>query len=162
VSDAVTGLPALLAALEDIPIKLERNILRGALRAGAKVQLQEAQRDCPAETGGPHPGALRDSLRITTSARGSTVRAQVKAGGPKAFWAKFVEFGTAAHLIKPKNKKSLFFAAANAEVVHHPGAKKRPFMRPALDNTQRTATEAVAAYMQKRFTKEGINVPSET
>ena len=155
----VTGLAQLGAALDQLPVKLERNILRGALRAGANVSLEAARRNCPVEAGGEHPAALRDSLRISTSIRGGVVKATVKAGGRSAFWAAWVEFGTAAHLIKPRNKKSLFFALVNEEVVHHPGAKKRPFMRPALDNTARAAVDACAAYIRRRLTKEGLDTP---
>lgn len=157
--ETVTGMPELLRALEQVPVKLERNVLRGAVRAGAKVQLQEARRLVPVEDGGPHPGALRDSLRITTSSRNGVVRASVRAGGAKAFWAAWVEFGTAAHLIKPKTAASLFFRGSNVESVQHPGAKKRPFMRPTLDGTFRGALDAAAVYIRKRLTKEGIETP---
>ena len=155
----ITGLAELQRALDQLPAQIEKNILRGALRAGAKVQLQEAKRLVPAESSGPHPGALRDSLRISTSARNGTVRAQVKAGGKKAFWARWVEFGTAKHLIKAKPGKSLFFGGRNVPEVMHPGAKKRPFMRPALDGTFTAAVEAAAAYIRKRLTKQGIATP---
>ncbi len=155
----VTGLAALQTALDTLPVKIEKNILRGAMRAGAKVQLAEARRAVPVETSGPHPGALRASLRITTSARNGVVKASVKAGGKKAFWAAFVEFGTAAHLIKPKNGGSLLLGGNNVESVRHPGAKKHPFMRPALDNTFRPAVDAAADYIRRRLTKEGIETP---
>lgn len=155
----VTGLADLQKFLDALPAKMERNILRGAMRAGAKVQLARAKELVPAETTGPHPGALRDSLRIKTSARGSVVKASVTAGGKKAFWASWVEFGTAAHFIKPKNKKSLFFAGIAREVINHPGAKPKPYMRPALDATVTAAVAAVGLYIRSRLTKEGIDVP---
>ena len=155
----VTGLAELQKFLDQLPVKLEKNILRGAMRAGAKEQLAEARLQVPIESGGKHPGALRDSLRIKTSARRGVVKATVTAGSKLAFYARFVEFGTAAHFIKPKARKSLFFAGIMAEVINHPGAKKRPFMRPALDLSAQKAVDAVGAYIRTRLTKEGIEVP---
>lgn len=155
----VSGLEDLQRFLDQLPAKVEKNILRGAMRAGAKVQLARARELVPAETEGPHPGALRASLRIGTSARGGIVKAKVVAGGAKAFWAPWVEFGTLAHYIKPRAAKSLFFAGIFGDVIHHPGAKKKPFMRPALDATVGAAVLAVGNYIRGRLTKEGLEVP---
>lgn len=155
----VTGLAELQKFLDQLPAKLEKNVLRGAMRAGAKVQMARAKELVPSEAGGKHPGALRNSLRIKTSARGGTVKASVVAGNKVAFYAHMVEFGTAAHFIKPKNRKSLFFAGLAREVINHPGAKPKPFMRPALDATITAAVEAVGLYIRGRLTKEGIDVP---
>ena len=156
---SVTGLADLQKFLDALPAKMEKNILRGAMRAGAKVQLARAKDLVPVETTGPHPGALRASLRIKTGVRGGVVKATVSAGNKKAFWARWVEFGTAAHFIKPKNRKSLFFAGIAREVINHPGARPKPFMRPALDATVQGAVAAVGEYIRKRLTKEGIDVP---
>lgn len=159
---SVTGLAELQQFLDQLPAKLEKNVLRGAMRAGAKVQMERAKQIVPVEAAGPHAGALRDSLRIKTSVRNGVVKASVSAGNKKAYWARWVEFGTAPHFIKPKNRKSLFFAGLAREVINHPGAKKHPFMRPALDGTVQAAVQAVGAYIRKRLTKEGIQVPSES
>lgn len=160
----VTGLAELQQFLDQLPVKLQRNVLRGAMRAGAKVQRAAALERVSAETAGPHPGALRDSIRISTSVRGGVIKAIVTAGGKvrggvNVFWAWWVEAGTAAHFIKPKNRKSLFFAGLAAEVVNHPGAKPKPFMRPALDTTVNAAVTAVGEYIRARLTKAGIDVP---
>lgn len=156
----VTGLAQLQQYLDQLPAKVERNVLRGALRAGAKLQLAEARRLVPVEKGGKHAGALRDSLRIRTSSRGGVIKAIVVAGSKLAFWARWVEYGTAAHFIKPRNRKSLFLAGVFKEGVQHPGAKKKPFMRPALDGTVPAAIAAIGAYIRNRLaTKEGIDVP---
>jgi len=65
-----------------------------------------------------------------------------------------VEFGTARHLIKPKSRKSLFLAGLAKEIVKHPGAKPRPYMRPAFDAAHRAALDALADYMRTRLPKE--------
>lgn len=48
----VHGMAELGKALEQLPIKLERNVMRGAMRAGAKVQLAKAEQEVPVEADG--------------------------------------------------------------------------------------------------------------
>lgn len=159
---SVTGLAELQRFLDQLPAKAEKNILRGALRAGAKVQLARA-RALLAE-GKTHTGQLAGSLRISTSSRRGTVTAKVRAGGGKGkvYWAHWVEFGTAAHLIRARGKGAMSIGGVRwAKLVMHPGARKRPFMRPALDGTITAATGAIGAYIRARLTKAGLEVPSE-
>lgn len=56
--------------------------------------------------------------------------------GPTAPYAPYVEFGTAPHEIRPKTKQALKFRVNGkwvyARVVHHPGTKAQPFVRPAF------------------------------
>jgi hypothetical protein len=51
----------------------------------------------------------------------------------------FVEFGTRAHIIRPKRRDGMLrFRGRDgwvwASVVHHPGTSAQPFIRPALDD----------------------------
>ena len=50
-------------------------------------------------------------------------------------YARGVEFGTRPHLIKPKNKKALYWKGAKHPVksVQHPGSKAKPFLIPAFE-----------------------------
>lgn len=169
----VTGVGDVQRFLDQLPAKLEKNILRGALRAGAKVPLAEAREAVPvgptsgenARLYGGHRGALKESLRISTSARGGTITARVVAGGKNrksgadVFYAHMVEGGTKPHEIKPRRHKSLFFSGLAREVVQHPGAKKQPFLAPALANHLRATLDAVGAYIRQRLTKAGIETP---
>lgn len=156
----LAGLADLQAMLDQLPANIEKKLMRSALRAGQKVVLEQAKFSIHNVS-----GALAKSLRISTSARGGVVKATVKAGDKKAFYAHMVEFGTAAHFIKPKSAKSLFFAGVMKEGVDHPGARKSPFMRPALDaqaSNESPAFQAVAAYLVPRITKELAKLPDET
>lgn len=150
----VKGLTELDAVLSTLTLKLQRNVMRGALRAGSKVQLQRARQLVPVKQ-----GALRDSLRIRTSVRRGVVRSRLIAGNAKAFYAHMVEFGTAAHYIKPKTASSLFIAGLLRQGAQHPGASKHPFMRPALDATVADATRAIADYIRARLNKQGLDTP---
>jgi HK97 gp10 family phage protein len=157
----IRGLAELHKALQDLPAKIERNVLRGGLRAGAKVMEAEAARLCPeglptldGVKRGARRGELKRSIRVTMRASKSTVRATLKAGNKVAWYAHLVEFGTARHWIKPKNRKSLFVAGLFKEVIDHPGARPKPFMRPAFDGKWRAAIDAMADYIRVRLPKE--------
>ena len=156
------GLSELLKALDELPERIKKNAVRGAIRAGCKVFANEAKQLAPigppgSDKYGSYAGALRDSIKArSVRFNGDWVNGRVSAGNKVAFYARWVEFGTAAHLIKPKNAKALFFGGIFAEGVNHPGAKKHPFLRPALDKASNAALEAYAAYCQRRIDKENL------
>lgn len=153
----IEGGAELFKALGELPVKIERRVLRGALRAGAKVIEEEAKRRVPVKT-----GALRDSIRVSTSARGGQVTATIKAGGKKGgqvYYAHLVEYGSAPHVILPgggtKAGKVLASAARIlGEKVDHPGSAPHQFMRPALDTQAQAALDAMADYARTRIEKE--------
>lgn len=146
----VKGLAELQKFLDELPVKMEKNIMRGALRAGMKPVQAEAK-----STVGVVSGELRDGLKISTNAKGGVVTARLRATGIHAFVARWVEFGTAAHLIKAK---LLAFKGRFAKSVDHPGAKPKPFMRPALDNKAQDAVIAAGNYIKNRLaTKQGLD-----
>lgn len=172
----IDGLAELQRNLDELPAKIEQNILRGALRAGANVIADEARRLVPVQS-----GQLKESIRISVRQIRGRIVATVKAGGRfkvykggnaikgalyktdrgpgsvdyhAPFYAHLVEFGTARHWIKPRNRKSLFIAGLLREAADHPGARPKPFMRPAFDSKSRAAIDAMAEYIRKRLPKE--------
>lgn len=153
--ETLVGGRALDAFLQTLPIKIEKNIMRSALRAGANVFKEEVKATIPEKS-----GELRRSVRVSTRIKAGTVTASLKVGGKKAWYWRFVEFGTVAHRIGPKNAKALALAGVVVGWVHHPGARPKPFMRPAFDSRAGAAIDAVAAQIRARLTIEGINVPA--
>lgn len=167
--------------LQTLPVKLEKNIMRSALAAGARVIQREAKLNAPVgqpsnvgtQLYGGYPGALRDSVRVTTRFnKEGQATASVKAGGrtkkgAEVFYAHIVEFGARRHIIRPRVQREkgkrqvlklggVFVAGA----VDHPGARPQPFMRPALDSRLTQAVEAVTTQVRKRLQKEGVDVPA--
>ena len=70
------GGPELLQLLDQLPKNLERNVIRGGLRAGAKVIQQQAKANAPVRTGQLKKAigiAKQKSMRVTARAM-STVR----------------------------------------------------------------------------------------
>ena len=139
--------------LQQLPAKIEKNILRAALRAGANEYKAIAKPLIPVDQ-----GDLRSSLRVTTRVKKGTVYASLKVGGRKAPHAHLVEFDTDPHKIKPKEKKALSFGGKAARAVDHPGTKAQPFMRPTADKGPKSAIAAVVAKIRERMTREKINV----
>lgn len=172
----VKGLAELQQLMDQLPAKIEANVMRGAMRAGARVVLAEARQQVPVQD-----GDLRDSLRVGTRSRGGTVTASVKTGHYTARW---VEFGTAFHLIKvrPEDRPSRTTRRGEKKyslktinkminrgslaigkqfvgpVVSHPGAQAKPYLRPALDSQAQSALLAIGEYIKKRLaTKHGVD-----
>ncbi len=152
----VKGLADLNKFLQQLPAKMEQNVMRGALRAGANVVMAEAKANVPVDS-----GQLRDGLKVSTSSRRGRVTAKVKATGKHAFIAPWLEYGTAAHKITAKKGKGLFFGGLFVKGVQHPGSRPKPFMRPALDGRAQDAVVAAAQYMKRRLaTKNGLDTSS--
>ena len=60
-------------------------------------------------------------------------------------YAPHVEYGTKAHIIKPKNKRFLYWEGAKYPVkkVNHPGSKAKPFLIPAFEKEKDQFLEAL-------------------
>lgn len=158
----IKGLSELQRFLDALPAKIETNIIRGALRAGAREIMNEARLNAPigepSESGikkyNLYPGALRDSIRLSVrlDRRNNQVVASVKAGGKvkktgaNVYYAHMVEFGTRHHSLRKGGDAT------------HPGVSPRPFMRPALDAKAGQSVVAAGEYIKKRLaSKHGLN-----
>lgn len=149
----VKGLAELNAFLQDLPVKIERNVLRGSLRAGMKVVQPVAKANALKAS-----GLYAAGLKIGTRDRGGKVMAYLKATGPHAYLGRWIEWGTRAHNIAAKGMGWLSFGGIFAKKVAHPGTKPHPHMRPALDSQAQAAVVAAAEYMKKRLaTKHGLD-----
>lgn len=110
--------------------EMERAILdaaRSSLREAATVALQSIQATTRFQD---RTGALRRNIR-TTQKDDWLIRIR-----PSKRYARWVNFGTRAHLITPKTPGGSlrFFVgglARFASKVHHPGTQPRPFMQDA-------------------------------
>jgi HK97 gp10 family phage protein len=155
----VNGLADLQKFLDQLPAKMEANVMRGALRAGMKPVLEAARQGAP--VGEPsetnkrkynlYAGALRDSIRLSAKLdrRKGQVVARVVAGGKSrktganVIYAGMIEYGTRPHSIGSGT---------------HQGTDGNPFMRPALDTQAQAAVVAAGEYIKKRLaTKHGLD-----
>lgn len=155
----VKGLAELQKVLDTLPAKLEKSIMRGALRAGVRTIVPIAKSNIH-NVSGELARTLDRKEAIGTKTRGGRVTARLRAGsglGAKgtepANLPIWLEFGTAAHRIVAGAGKRLFFGIF-AKSVRHPGARPRPFMRPALDAGAAGAVIAAANYIKDRLSKK--------
>ena len=136
----VQGAPQLRARLDAVgkvgPTILDRLALLIVREAKQRVARKTAQ--------------TSRTIRIASRSKS---RVTVTAGGA----ARFLEFGTRPHVIRPRTKKALRFPAAGsgaprlsgrprkgqavtfARFVRHPGTRKQPFMGPAIAAARRKA-----------------------
>ena len=149
----VKGLSELDAFLSQLPAKLEKNIMRGSMRAAAVPVAAQAKQNVSVVS-----GLMRDGIKIKTGSKNGVVKARVVVTGKHAHAAGWVEYGTAAHHIKPKSAQSLFFAGIFSTGIDHPGSSAKPFLRPALDSRATEAVVAAGEYIKKRLaSKHGLD-----
>jgi len=150
----VKGLADLQKFLDELPAKMEANVMRGGLRAGMNVIK-------PVAKAGVHSisGEVSNGLRVGTRRKGKIVMAYLKAGGKHAFIAHMLEFtGAVAHVIRAQKGKALAIGGGLYQSIAHPGFKAKPFMRPALDSQASAAVVATGEYIKKRLvTKHGLD-----
>jgi HK97 gp10 family phage protein len=164
----VKGLADLQKFLDRLPVKLERNVMRSSMRQGAKLIENDARARAPVgppsqknrRLYGGYAGALRDSIRVGTSARGGKVTAYIRAGGRNkksgatVFYPHFLEYGTKAHDISARIAGWLSFGGRFTKAVEHPGITARPFMRPAMDTQAQASVQAMATHMRALLAKK--------
>lgn len=165
----VKGLKELAHALDTLPTKMSNNILRSGMRRGAKEIMEEVKRNAPvgapnaknARLYGGRAGLLRDSVRVGTGVRKGVVKAVVKVGGKApgggdAYYAIMVEFGTGAHTIASKKGGPMYVNGFFTKVVMHPGARPKPFVRPAMLAKSGAAVRAAGEYVKARLQEKDI------
>lgn len=101
-----------------------------------------------------HTHKLREGTKATVSNRdfkGKLVNATP--------YARFIEYGTKAHVIRPRKAKILRWYShasggwAFAKVVHHPGTKPRPFFKHAGEVGGRTIYNTLAHLTEQNTTR---------
>ena len=135
---SVTGLKELQKALAELPQGIARNVLRGAVNAGATVIKAEAKVRAPALSGILKRSLYQKQIREKSNlllqtffvgVRQGRSSKKTKKGVLDAFYARFVEFGT-------------------SKMPAH------PFMRPAFEAKKEAAVQAIKDYLTKRIPDE--------
>lgn len=137
---SVQGTAALEEALKQLGSDAKK-----ALRTGVRKGAVLIQKDAQSRIHSEH-GDLAKSIRVGVRVKPAdgAVIATIAATKKMRYIANFVEFGTKPHEIKAKNKKALKLRdGREVESVMHPGAKAKPFLRPAADTQFNAAVDAV-------------------
>ena len=149
----IEGADELIKNIRKALLKHSVTEVRKALSRGAKIIVDAAKNNVRVNDG----GNLKKSIKILPKYRKDPTNLYV---GPKIirrftdktsqkrkdenpFYAHFVEYGTDPHNLGYKGK---FTTGKGGQ---HPGAKKQPYMRPALDNNTTAALNAAAEDLAK-------------
>lgn len=179
----VKGLSDLNAALAMLPEQIAKNVLRGAVNAGASVIRKEAVRLAPVYEPGKYgvpdprvdPGRLKRAIfqkhapersSITAQTviigvrKGKSERAKQRGGRTvnlDAYYAKWVEFG---HWYVPPRKPGYTRKMHRARYATPPGlyVPARPFMRPAFEAKKGDAIKAIEQYLRERIPREAYKL----
>jgi len=151
--------------LEELPKQIEAAV-RGAVRVGANVIAKEARARCISDE-------VRGSIKVRVAPdEGTTVTARIQTIGKGSYIAPWLEYGTSPHFITvaKEQRGGLSVGAINRQgekgalaiggnfvsgTVRHPGARKEPFLRPAVDHKEKEAFAAAQTYLDKRLGKGG-------
>ena len=141
----VEGVETIAAALRDMRHDLARRHLAAAVRTGAEVIREEAQRRAPVRT-----GALRDDIKTRRVANPTDAPVEYRvANGPETFYARFVEFG---HAKVARGQYRQYRATLRARQAWQGGyVAPRPFMRPAFDTKREEAQRVIVRELKRRL-----------
>lgn len=146
----VKGLSQVLADLRKLPEKIERNVVRGALRAGVRVFGAELGRRIPIRT-----GALAKSVKIRASNKKKMQpKVILSVGNQRAWYAHILERGAKAHDIRARAGFALNVGGVPRAWVRHPGIKPRYFLRDTFYAADDKAVEAFKIFLDKRMPRE--------
>lgn len=151
----MSGMVDFTSFLATLPENMERNVLRGALRAGAEEYADGAREECTSDE-------VRASIKTSSRAEPGLVTAKIQTKGAGAYKAPWLEYGTDEHEITVQGDTVSLVIDGKfvGKTVHHPGARARPFMRPPLATRETAAVDAMIGYARKRLTKEGLLQPA--
>jgi hypothetical protein len=170
------GGSAAAAKIRELPQAFLERVLPGAGRAGGKVIAEDARQTLGgrrADTAGGGKVLIADSVKVKVRRKGTTIRVRITLDGPGAYVGRWLEYGTAPHLISVTDeaREGRSVSRINklavegslvigdkfvGQSVSHPGAKPHPFLRPALDQCQGDAIAAMQTYVTSRATRAGI------
>jgi HK97 gp10 family phage protein len=148
----VQGISELKKAVAALPKRVEA-AARPAMEAGAEELVKMMKRLAPVDD-----GDLRDSIGWTwgNAPAGAAVIAQsdpnergiritVYAGNAKAYYASFVEFGTAPHNVATGGGNKSFKGVAHG----HPGTRAHPFFFPSYRALKKRIQSRIKREMKK-------------
>lgn len=127
----IEGMEELDKALRRLPDRVQKRVLKTALRAGARVIVKDAKNRVPVDS-----GTLKKSIKVVSgkSKKGPQATARVfVTTGREAWYSHLIEFGTV--------KKAA-----------------RPFLRPAFDSTQTEQIQAIGKKLAAGIEKEADKV----
>lgn len=169
----VKGRAAAYAFIDNLPQEVETKLLRGAARAGANVIADDAKERAASDE-------VKEGITVRVKREPDRIVGTI---GVVGAWARslgiWAEYGTDPHYIsvddtqrggrsigrvnrEVKSGSLVINGQAVGKTVFHPGARKAPFLRPALDLSSAQAVAAAQAFITARVTRAGIVGPVDS
>lgn len=136
--DDIKGLTKRLRNIKDP--KAKNRIMRNGLTAGARVIRDRAKELAPIRYGDLQRDIIARSRRQRRGSNEIRATVTMKKGSRSARIAHLVEFGTRPHEIKKLK-------------AQHPGARAKPFLRPAADESDVEVLDAIVKNAKKGLAK---------
>ena len=148
-SKNVKGLEKLIKALENVTPNIQPKV-NALVEINAQDIVADAKRKCPVDNG--------DLEQSIGSERISDNTFRVATNMTKlAPYGAVVEYGSAPHVIKPKNGGYLKFKIGDKWIytkeVNHPGTRAQPFFFPAVFKGRAKFTEDIEKLVDKEIKK---------
>ncbi len=123
------------------PDKILKALWKTVDWGAAKIK-KRAMAKVPVDT-----GRLKKSIKIKKITGGKSI-------GPDTPYDIYVEFGTGPHLIKPVRASVLHWVGKDgkdhfARSVMHPGTRRQPYMRPAMNENRKPIAQHLAKEIRK-------------
>lgn len=150
----VEGLDRLVRQMKAIPLAI-RDEAKAAIQEEADELARAIAAAAPTSRGG---GDLKNSVRVERGGSEDVARStgelksqaglavRVVAGDEKAFYASFVEFGTAPHSMAPRADLS---SGKKQDGPQHPGSKAEPFFYPTIRATRKRRRSKMGRRLNK-------------
>jgi len=161
---SISGMADLERELLGLSNRVAKNVMFGAMRAGAVVIREAAKAKCPVSAESHwlgkkgskgreliQPGSLKKKgirVKRLKKGQGSTSISVIAYVSNRYWYARFVEKG---HAIARKKRTRTQRKAGTGTTGHVPA---KPFMRPAWDENKERALQATKDYLIKRIPQE--------
>jgi hypothetical protein len=130
---------------------MERNVLRGAVRAAARLVQKQAQANIHSVS-----GETARSVKVGSRVSGGEVVAYVRV---KSYKGKWLEYGTRPHRIRAKNGEALAFGGTRGRGSRPPGRARAGVPAARLDSQARAGVIAAGEYIKRRLATSTASTP---
>lgn len=128
-SNEIKGLEDLIKNLNALPAKLEKKVIRAAVRKGANIVRDKARQNVPKDTGNLQKSIITSGAKVSGKIAFRVSLKQRKTKNSKEpYYGRFIEFGTSKMPAKP-------------------------FMRPALDESEWEVFDTVVSDIKSNLDK---------
>ena len=146
----------MMKVMDQLSEKVQRNLARNGMRAGAVVLRTILREKLPERS-----GDLKRSARVGTRVKNGVVSASVKLGGEKAWYAGIVEFGAKPHAVVAEGKALVVEDGVLRKSASIGGFAGKGYFRAAADEAAAPAADAAVERMRTLLReKHGLDVPA--